>query len=134
MRLTDLGFTMQKCIADNPDASECFRQTIEMLEYKQQQLAKIFDIDNMSSFSKKKILTSAFRRIAPIGLATGIVATFNFRTLRWLIEQRTQEVAEEEIREVFGKIAEIAVKRWPYVFGDFTRTEDGDWIPTYEKV
>lgn len=137
VRLTNLGFRIPKCIADNPDALEVFRSTVALLESKQLQLAHVFQLDDMKgqgSFEQKKVLTSAFRRIAPLGLATGIVATFNFRALRWLIEVRTQLGAEEEIREVIGKVAEIAVKRWPYVFGDFTKTEKGEWIPTYSKV
>jgi thymidylate synthase ThyX len=64
--------------------------------------------------------------------------SFNLRSLRWIIEQRTHESAEEEIRLVFGKVAEDAVVRWPKVFQDFKRvdTKDGlaKWIPENSKI
>lgn len=92
------------------------------------------EIPEGASFEVKKALTSLFRRIVPQGVATGIVCTWNFRALRWLIEQRTSAAAEEEMRLVVGKIAEIAVERWPLVFGDFVKGEDGTWTPKYYKV
>ena len=52
------------------------------------------------------------------------------RTLRHVIEQRTAPWAEEEIRLVFGQIAEIAIKRWPNLFGDY-RVEMVDDLPVY---
>ena len=52
------------------------------------------------------------------------------RTLRHVIEQRTAPWAEEEIRLVFAKIAEIAVERWPNLFGDY-RTEMVNGLPVY---
>jgi thymidylate synthase (FAD) len=134
VRLTNLGFRMPECIAENEEAAILFKKTVRHLELVQQDLARIFGIDQMKDFNQKKILTSAFRRVAPIGLATGIVATFNFRSLRWLIEQRTQIVAEEEIRSVIGQLAEYAVNRWPLVFQDFKRNEAGEWVPEYSKV
>jgi len=134
VRLTELGFRMPKVIANNSEAKAKFEEAVSYLEHCQTKLAEIFNIDNMKDFNIKKVLTSAFRRIAPIGLATGIVMTCNFRTLRWLIEHRTTEHAEEEIREVIGMVAAIAVERWPFVFGDFTRDDNGTWTPKYRKV
>jgi thymidylate synthase (FAD) len=78
--------------------------TINYLEDKQKLLAWLTKIDEMD-FSQKKILTSAFRRIAPMGLSTGIVFTANFRALRHIIELRTQPGAEAEMREIAGLIA-----------------------------
>ena len=134
VRLTDLGFRMPKSIADEPAARALFEKTVAQLEKAQEQLAEIFKIDETAGFEAKKILTSAFRRIAPIGLATGIVATFNFRALRWVIEHRTTVHAEEEIREAVGMVAEIAAAKWPWVFGDFKKDEQGQWVPRYRKV
>jgi thymidylate synthase (FAD) len=133
VRLTNLKFRIPECIEINPEAKALFLEAVSYLETCQQQLAKLFAIDDTKDFAGKKILTSAFRRIAPIGLATGIVVTCNFRTLRWLIEHRSTQAAEEEIREVMGMLAQIAVKHWPFVFGDFTE-EQGTWIPKYHKV
>ena len=74
-----------------------------------------------------------------ICIGTGIVWTANFRALRWVIEQRTSEGAEVEFRMAFNPVAETAVKKWPYLFGDFTPVDTGDgeiraWLPTYHKV
>ncbi len=58
-------------------------------------------------FHVKKEVTSALRRLAPIGLSTDILWTANARTLRHVIEMRTAEGAEEELRLVFDTIARI---------------------------
>ena len=42
-------------------------------------------------FHVKKEVTSALRRLAPIGLSTDIIWTANARTLRHVIEMRTAE-------------------------------------------
>jgi thymidylate synthase (FAD) len=84
------------------------------------------------NFDQKKRLTSALRRILPQGLATVIVFTANHRTLRWLIEMRTDAAAEVEIRKVFGKIAEICMKDYPLIYGDFKITRPADNIPVYK--
>ena len=134
VRLTELGFSIPDCIKQSDEAIELFRETVVYLEEQQYQLAHMFDIDNMNEFSGKKILTSAFRRIAPMGLSTGIVVTANFRALRWLIEHRTSPAAEAEMREVMGMVADICMKEWPMVFGDFTRSANGTYAPQYSKV
>lgn len=134
VRLTDIPYRLPACIAEVPEAVAEFQETMEFLEAKQKRLAEIFQIDQMTDFNRKKVLTSAFRRLAPIGLATGIVATFNFRALRWLCEQRTQVHAEEEIREVLDMIAERSKQRWPYVFQDFYRNSTDEWVPEFSKV
>ena len=54
-------------------------------------------------FAVKKEITSALRRLAPIGLSTDIIWTANVRTLRHVIEMRTAEGAEEELRLVFDR-------------------------------
>jgi len=86
------------------------------------------------SMDEKKRLTSALRRILPDGLATHVVWTANHRTLRWLIEMRTDPAAEVEIRMVFDQIAQIMVKDYPLIYQDFVRKElpdgTGTWHPT----
>ena len=118
--------------------SAIFEMVIETCEWAQAALATYYDIDNISDFGTKKKLTSAFRRVAPLGLATGIGMSFNLRALRWIIEQRTDPAAEEEIRIVFGMVADDAIKRWPMLFHDFTKVDTGDglfqYIPTYSKI
>lgn len=138
VRLTDLGFMIPEEIAANSTALALFKQAIKDAEESQRQLAAIFNIDSLP-FNQKKILTSSFRRIAPDGLATGIVFTANMRALRWLIEHRTTRHAEQEIRYVFNEVGKIAIAKWPMMFGDFVPQElEGndvpEWVPEYSKV
>ena len=90
----------------------------------------------MSSASTRRACrsTSALRRLAPIGLSTDILWTANVRTLRHVIEMRTAEGAEEELRLVFDRIASIMVAEAPNLFQDFRRMDDGSWVPEYRKV
>jgi thymidylate synthase ThyX len=117
---------------------DIFDHVIATCEWGQRALAKYYDIENVPDFETKKKLTSAFRRIAPIGLATGIGISFNLRSLRWVIEQRTHESAEEEMRLVMGLIAEDAMRRWPMMFQDFSKVDTGDglfkYVPKYSKI
>jgi len=62
------------------------------------------------------------------------VWTANVRTLRHVIEMRTAEGAEEELRLVFDRIAEIARTEVPALLQDFERLEDGSWVPQFRKV
>lgn len=128
VRLDDLKFWIPDVIANNPEAMKVFEEVIEKCEWGQKELAKIFDIDNIKSFHTKKQLTSAFRRVAPIGLATGLAMTFNLRSLRWVIQMRTAESAEVEIRKVFCKVYEIAREKWSFLFQDFETTDTGDGL------
>jgi len=136
VRLDALSFWMPPEIAANPEALTLFTETVEYLERQQLKLAELFAIGNRT-FADKKKLTSAFRRIAPEGLATGIVFSCNLRALRHVIEMRTSRHAEHEIRIVFDQVAAIAVEKWPMLFQDFTsEVVDGvrEWKPTHSKV
>lgn len=117
---------------------DIFMHVIRTCEWAQKALAEYYDIDNIPDFNKKKLLTSAFRRVAPMGLATGIGMSFNLRALRWIIEQRTSPHAEEEIRIVFGMVAEDAMQRWPLVFQDMKKVDTYDglfhYVPENSKI
>lgn len=132
VRLTDIGFRV-------PPALEPLREQVisivEQLEEFQLSAAEQLDIDNGEMpFHVKKEITSALRRLAPTGLSTDILWTANVRTLRHVIEMRTDPGAEEELRSVFGLIAEIMKTEAPSLFQDFNRTEDGSWAPEWRKV
>jgi thymidylate synthase (FAD) len=121
VRLDDLGQWVPTVIQEDEKVVEIFQKTFSELEQLQLALAKHFKLDDDSiPFSKKKIVTSAMRRMAPIGLATAIGWSANIRTVRWILEMRTHPSAEEEIRLVFGKVGEIVIKRYPHLFGDFS--------------
>ena len=130
VRMTDLNWYAPVCIQESSEAMTIFARTFEELSKLQREMSDLFELDSKASFDEKKEITSAIRRIAPIGLATNIGWSCNMRTLRHVIEQRTSPWAEEEIRLVFGKIAEIAVTSWPNLFGDY-RVENVEGLPVY---
>jgi len=132
VRLTDIGFRV-------PPALEPVREQVlsivEQLEEFQVQAAEKLGIDEQGvPFHVKKEVTSALRRLAPIGLSTDILWTANVRTLRHVIEMRTSDGAEEELRLVFDSIAHIMQAEAPGLFQDFSRQDDGSWVPEYRKV
>lgn len=108
---------------------------VERLEEFQRDAAEAFGLDDEGvPFHYKKEVTSALRRLAPIGLSTGMVWSANARTLRHVIAQRTAASAEEEIRMVFGEVARIMTTEFPILFGDFRCNNLGEWEPEWEKV
>jgi thymidylate synthase (FAD) len=132
VRLTDIGFRV-------PPALEPLRERVlsivERLEEFQRTAAGELGIEGAEvPFHVKKEVTSALRRLAPIGLSTDIVWTANARTLRHVIEMRTAAGAEEELRLVFDKVAKIMRAEAPHLFGDFSRDDTGAWIPEHHKV
>jgi thymidylate synthase (FAD) len=132
VRLTEIGFRL-------PPALEPIRdqvvELVEHLEEFQRDAADALDLDAEGlPFAVKKEVTSALRRLAPIGLSTDIVWTANVRTLRHVIAMRTEPGAEEELRLVFDRVAEIARREAPNLFGDFQRRDDGTWVPEHPKV
>jgi thymidylate synthase (FAD) len=132
VRLTDIGFRV-------PEALEPVREQVleivERLEEFQVSAAKELGIDSDGvPFHVKKEVTSALRRLAPLGLSTDIIWTANARTLRHVIEMRTAEGAEEELRSVFDIVARIMQVEAPSLFQDFVRQDDGSWVPEHRKV
>jgi thymidylate synthase (FAD) len=132
VRLTDIGFRV-------PPALEPLRERVlaivEQLEEFQRSAAAELGINESGvPFHVKKEVTSALRRLAPIGLSTDIVWTANARTLRHVIEMRTAAGAEEELRLVFDEIARIMQVEAPLLFQDFARDETGAWVPEHHKV
>lgn len=138
VRLTDLGQWLPSAIRENPEAVAIFEETFARLEELQLQLATMFKLDDEGvPFKLKKVFTSAMRRIAPIGLATNIGWSVNPRTLRFVLEMRTAPEAEEEMRLVFNKVADLVAPRYPNFFADFSsELVDGHrwWKPAHAKV
>jgi thymidylate synthase (FAD) len=107
---------------------------LETLDEFQISAAEHFGLDEEGvPFHDKKTITSALRRLAPEGVSTMIVWTANVRTLRHVIQARTDPGAEEELRFVFNKIGEIMRAEAPLLFGDFV-VQDGAWVTEYRKV
>ncbi len=132
VRLDDLGQWLPTVIREDEHAVEIFARTFQELERLQVELAEYFKLDVPGTpFHRKKTITSAMRRIAPDGLATTIGWSANPRTLRHVISMRTEPGAEEEIRLVFGRVAEIVSERYPNLFGDY-EVELVDGLPWYK--
>ena len=131
VRIKDLPFRI-------PESLEPLRTNIvsilETLEEFQVSAAEHFGLDEQGvNFHTKKEITSALRRLAPEGMSTMIIWTANIRTLRHVIQARTDRGAEEELRIVFNKIGEIMRQEAPLLFGDYV-VEDGAWVTDYRKV
>jgi thymidylate synthase (FAD) len=132
VRLTDIGFRVPPSLEP---VRERVLSIVEQLEEFQVDAAKELGVeDDGVPFHVKKEITSALRRLAPLGLSTDIVWTANIRTLRHVIEMRTDDSAEEELRLVFDEIAQIMRAEAPNLFQDFARSDDGSWTPEHHKV
>jgi len=134
VRPRDIGVWMP---SDLEPISGKFAEAVEEIKRRYRDLEAKFDWDKMT-FEQKKRVTSALRRILPDGIATNIIWTANHRTIRWVIEMRTDPSAEVEIRKVFGQVAEICIRDYPLLYSDFTSTKlpDGtyQYAPKFSKV
>ncbi len=132
VRLADIGFRVAPALEP---LRERVLSIVEQLEEFQIEGARALGIDEEGvPFHVRKEITSALRRLAPIGLSTDIIWTANVRTLRHVIEMRTAEGAEEELRLVFDKVARVMQVEAPGLFQDFARQDDGAWVPEFRKV
>jgi thymidylate synthase (FAD) len=132
VRLTDLDYWIPPFIAEDEEALERIVANIEKDEELQAWLANRYHLDDAETpFERKKFITSILRRFIDQGIGTSIGWSANLRTIRWLLEARTNRHAEEEIRMVFGQVGDIVVPRFPNIFADFTK-EIVDGIPWYK--
>jgi thymidylate synthase (FAD) len=132
VRLVDVGFRV-------PPALEPLEhqvvEIVERLEAFQRDAAEQLGIDDEGvPFAEKKEITSALRRLAPLGLSTDIIWTANARTLRHVIAMRSAAGAEEELRSVFHRVGAIMKDEAPGLFQDFTEGDDGAWDVAHRKV
>lgn len=132
VRLTDLGFRVPEILEGHRDA---VIDIVERLEEFQVAAADAFGLDDDTvPFEVKKEVTSALRRLAPLGLSTMMTWSANIRTLRHVIEMRTSRHAEEEIRTVFHSVARTMKAVCPMLFDDYEINDHGEWIPSTRKV
>ena len=110
-----------------------FEQAFQHSEVLYQQLEEIWGIGELKRFAEKKLLTSMFRRIIPMGVSSGGVWTGNFRALRHIFEMRCSPHAEEEICLIGSLLLDEMIAAEPDFFRDFEKV-DGYWQPKYSKV
>ncbi len=132
VRLTDIGFRVAPALEPIRERALAIVETLE--EFQREAAAALGLDEEGVPFHVKKEATSALRRLAPTGLSTDIIWSANLRTLRHVIEMRTAEGAEEELRSVFDEIARVMLREAPAVFQDFERDAGGCWAPRFHKV
>lgn len=128
----DIRFRLPHAVL-KPVSIDIMKNVVEYIEFKVGQIYKLEGIDSMESFAEKKAITSAVRRIAPLGIATEEGWSGNVRAIRHVIEMRTDPGAEEEIRVIAGQVARIMQERCPLLFGDYTEV-DGGFQTEHRKV
>lgn len=133
VRTDEIKMYTPECILDNPELCDVFDLAQHQMEENIAKLVEISGINHMKDFAKKKELTSAFRRILGNGIANHIVVTANHRAWRHMIEMRTSEGAEEEIRIVFQDIFRELRKHYPSLYADMTMV-NGVVTSQYRKV
>lgn len=141
IRFDDIGFWMPESLKKDDEhagkrilTQQVLQEAFSTTEKMYLDLCNLWKIEEMTNFAEKKKLTSLFRRIVGMGVATGGVWTLNARALRHVLALRTTEHAEEEMQYVFDRIADFMIADAPLLFGDFKRNEKGEWIPAYAKV
>lgn len=129
VRTDKINFWLPSIIKKDPWAAEFFYNAFATMELWIRQLEDHFKIDEMKGsvgFKIKKILTSAFRRIIGNGQSNHIVLTCNHRSLRHMIELRTDASAEEEIRIIFMQMFDQVKDRYPGLYADAKIVYDDD--------
>src|SRR5439155_793489 len=91
VRPTEIGFWIPDEL--NPEQRKAMEKAVAAAEKAYRELEAQVPWEKMTMDQKKR-LTSAIRRILPDGLATNLIWTANHRTLRWVIEMRTDPSAE----------------------------------------
>lgn len=94
-----------------------FKETAAKINALYQGVLAVLNWDGVA-FGYKKALTSALRRLIPMGQKTSLMLTANARAWRWMIEARTAEGAEEEIRRLFVEIYRQLLTAYPNIYQD----------------
>lgn len=123
LRMTMVPGSELSKLADLPELT----QALEANQEDYLRIAEKVFKDEMG-FDEKKVWTSALRRILPDGIATTIIWTANHRTMRWVLEMRTDPAAEVEMRYVFDLIGQTLMRDYPWIYQDFTRTPHKDGV------
>lgn len=135
VRMDDIPMWLPEWAKQDEELMTYIKSEVARAEEFQRWVARRYQLDDPESkFVEKKKVTSFMRRFAPGGHATDMVWSANIRALRHIIETRTAEGAEEEIRLVFGRVADIMIAAAPDLFGDFQKTESGAYVPKWRKV
>jgi thymidylate synthase (FAD) len=134
-RCNQLGRSGEETRQVLADIAQVWERTMDECSEAYKFIGNVLELDDCTDFGLKKRCTSAMRRLAPIGLATMIIATYNIRSLRHIIAMRTAPGAEEEVRKVFNTVGQLCRVRYPALFQDMNWNEtDGGWVFDNWKV
>jgi len=100
------------------DVYEEIEEIRQYLEEKYHTLTAKYALDDEAAFDRKKKITSALRRILPEGRVNEFGFGVNLRSLRHIIELRTNRHAEWEIRNIFAQVYRIVKNDYPLIFAD----------------
>lgn len=120
-----------------PSIVDFFIQGILTLETLQATFIHMVGLEDEKDFKRKKVLTSLARRLAPMGIATSIMVTANLRAWRFIIAQRSDPAAEEEMSFVIGGMVAPTLKRiQPAAFQDMNPSSEGanSWVFEHAKI
>lgn len=139
VRLSDgIPFDMPIEFSDNDAVLGAAAELLKQMDAFQRLVADEYGLDEERSFHTKKRLTSAARRLAPSGVSTVLGMTANARALRHMLEIRTNNGAEREIRDIYNKIGIIMQREMPSAFSDFALVPGDDdipqWVPARSKA
>lgn len=95
-------------------ASSSYDNMIDMLKD-----SKLLSSLGLSGTFARKAARGIARSLLPIGLESPIVLSVNARAARNILDQRANEFAEAEIREMAVAMWKILVKEEPVIFGDY---------------
>jgi thymidylate synthase (FAD) len=133
VRLDELRFRIPPML--KLETQKAMRQLVEHIEEEMGFMMSLEGLDDPDKdFAEKKVITSALRRAAPLGLLTEEGWSANVRTIRHVISMRSAAGAEEEIRIFADQLAEIMQQRCPLLFGDYEKQDDGAWTTDNWKV
>lgn len=135
VRLGDIPMWIPSWAQEDTELMDKAIELLTAMETFQHWMSEHFNLDQAGlPFHDKKAKTSFMRRFAPEGLATVLTWTANARTLRHVIETRTAEGAEEEVRLIADQIGALMRNECPALFGDYMVNDKGEWTTDYRKV
>lgn len=137
VRMEEIGFRIPPFL--KTATQERMRRIVEFIESEYAEMVKEEGIDELADFAQKKKITSALRRVAPHGMAWEAGWSANVRTIRHVIEMRSDAGAEEEIRIFADQLARIMQTEAPLLFGDYEPVfidsdSAPDWTTPHRKV
>jgi thymidylate synthase (FAD) len=130
VRSDHFAYNIPSCVANHPRGLEKYEKIMRYIDREKGELDEIMGLNDDIPFRLKKTISSATRRVLPMGMLVDTGWSANIRTIRHCLVLRTNEHAEEEIRQVFDKIALLCTERYPYLFQDMKRTVKdhiGEW-------